>query len=90
MLEKLLSGVSEARKKLPASDFVPKRPKLLLKISPDLTSEQIKDVAQVVRSSHVDGVIVSNTTIQRPKGLRDRAFALPHTCLPNLNLRSQT
>ncbi|KAL1710884.1 Dihydroorotate dehydrogenase-domain-containing protein [Schizophyllum commune] len=71
LLEKLLSGVSAARKKLPASDLVPKGPKLLLKISPDLTSEQIKDVAQVVRTSHVDGVIVSNTTIQRPKGLRD-------------------
>ncbi|KAL1743215.1 Dihydroorotate dehydrogenase-domain-containing protein [Schizophyllum fasciatum] len=71
LLEQLLSSVSDARKKLPASDFVPKGPKLLLKISPDLTPAQITDIASVVRTSHVDGVIVSNTTIQRPKGLHD-------------------
>ncbi|TRM65369.1 Dihydroorotate dehydrogenase-domain-containing protein [Schizophyllum amplum] len=71
LLQKLLSGVSEARTKLPASDLVPSGPKLLLKLSPDLTATQLTDIADVVRNSAVDGVIVSNTTIQRPAGLRD-------------------
>lgn len=41
----------------------------MLKIAPDLDEAQIVDIADVIRKSHIDGVIVSNTTIQRPKSL---------------------
>ncbi len=46
----------------------------MLKIAPDLDDPQIADIADVIRSSDIDGVIVSNTTIQRPKTLRSRTY----------------
>jgi dihydroorotate dehydrogenase len=45
---------------------------LLLKIAPDLTSQERCDIAEVALSTRVDGLIVSNTTIARPTGLRSR------------------
>ncbi|KAF9485477.1 hypothetical protein BDN70DRAFT_903047 [Pholiota conissans] len=68
-LEQLLSGVTKARDELAPSELTGKRPKVLLKIAPDLDEAQIVDMADVIRKSHIDGVIVSNTTIQRPKSL---------------------
>lgn len=50
-----------------------KRPKpLLLKIAPDLTQEQIDDIISIVQTTNIDGLIVSNTTIDR-KGLKTNA-----------------
>ncbi|EEB86716.1 hypothetical protein MPER_16226, partial [Moniliophthora perniciosa FA553] len=51
--------------------MVPRHPKprIVLKIAPDLDDTQIEDMADVIRKSSIDGVIVSNTTTQRPKGL---------------------
>ncbi|KAF8676185.1 dihydroorotate dehydrogenase family Type 2 subfamily [Rhizoctonia solani] len=62
MLEELLDGVCKERDALPRSTL----PKIVLKIAPDLDELAIQDVAEAVRESGVDGVIVSNTTIQRP------------------------
>ncbi|KHJ83374.1 dihydroorotate oxidase [Oesophagostomum dentatum] len=47
------------------------RPKLLLKIAPDLIESEKKDIAKVVVDPKygVDGLIVSNTTISRPDSL---------------------
>ncbi|KDN50839.1 hypothetical protein K437DRAFT_233471 [Tilletiaria anomala UBC 951] len=42
---------------------------LLVKIAPDLDEVQLQDVADAVMESGVDGIIVSNTTIQRPTSL---------------------
>ncbi len=39
---------------------------LLLKIAPDLDGQALDDIADVVRTSGIEGVIVSNTTIARP------------------------
>ena len=49
-----------------------KKPKLLLKISPDLTENELKDIASVCKNSKykVDGLIVTNTTISRPPDLK--------------------
>lgn len=44
-------------------------PPLLLKIAPDLTAEDKQDIAEVTLASGIDGLIVSNTTIDRPPGL---------------------
>ncbi|KAF8631875.1 hypothetical protein AX15_002144 [Amanita polypyramis BW_CC] len=68
-LRRLLTGVTQARDELPISPITTQRPKLVLKIAPDLDESQIADIANVVRESRIDGVIVSNTTIQRPKNL---------------------
>ena len=45
-------------------------PPLFVKIAPDLTTDDIADIAEVAQSSGIDGLIVSNTTIARPEGLR--------------------
>ena len=45
---------------------------VLVKIAPDLTLAELDDVVGVARKHRVDGMIVSNTTIERPASLRDR------------------
>ncbi len=49
---------------------VPTRPKLLVKVAPDLSEEGLLSVVQTAIAEGVDGLIVSNTTIRRPPGLR--------------------
>ncbi|KAF8654654.1 hypothetical protein AX16_003473 [Volvariella volvacea WC 439] len=68
-LEELLSGVRKARDELPDSFLTRRKPKLMLKLAPDLDELQLEQIAEVIRNSGIDGVIVSNTTVQRPKGL---------------------
>ena len=46
-------------------------PPLLVKIAPDLTELDKADIAAVVAAQGIDGLIVSNTTIQRP-GVKQR------------------
>lgn len=48
-----------------------KPPPLLVKIAPDLTDSDKKDIAAVASAEPVDGLIISNTTIERPDTLRD-------------------
>lgn len=45
-------------------------PPLLVKIAPDLSEEAKDDIADVVLRSGVDGIIISNTTLARPKELK--------------------
>ncbi len=42
-----------------------KRKPILLKIAPDLTQDQLLDIIDIVRSTALDGVIATNTTIGR-------------------------
>lgn len=72
MLETLLAGVTKARDVLPPSPLTQTRPKIVLKVAPDLDDLQIQEMGEVIRNSKIDGVIVSNTTIQRPKHLSSR------------------
>lgn len=57
--------VQRARQALDALALDP-RPPLLLKIAPDLTAEDLADIAAVALAGGLDGLIVSNTTITRP------------------------
>lgn len=45
---------------------------LILKIAPDLDDEELQDIVDAVLESGIEGMIVSNTTIARPEGLRGR------------------
>ncbi len=45
-------------------------PPLLLKVGPDLDGDAIRDIAEVALASKVDGLIVGNTTVERPATLR--------------------
>ncbi len=42
-----------------------KRKPILLKIAPDLTNDQLLDIIDIVNTTKIDGVIASNTTIDR-------------------------
>jgi dihydroorotate dehydrogenase len=44
---------------------------VLLKIAPDLSLPDLDDVVGIARARRVDGMIVGNTTVTRPAGLRD-------------------
>lgn len=72
-LTALLAGVIETRDKLPRALPV------FLKIAPDLTDEELADIADVARDTGVDAVIATNTTLSR-EGLqsshRDQAGGL--------------
>lgn len=61
MLEKLLKDVVEERNRIAVDGL----PKIAVKVACDLNEEELGDVAGAVRSSGVEGVIVSNTTIRR-------------------------
>ncbi|KIM83074.1 hypothetical protein PILCRDRAFT_819864 [Piloderma croceum F 1598] len=71
LLEELLAGVTKARDQLAPSELTSRRPRLVLKIAPDLDDSQLIDIADVIKNSGIDGVIVSNTTIRRPSTLVD-------------------
>jgi dihydroorotate dehydrogenase len=58
-LTKLLSTLKEKN-----SAETKQRP-ILLKIAPDLSNEQLDDVIDIVSSTKIDGIIATNTTIDR-------------------------
>jgi dihydroorotate dehydrogenase len=60
-LTKLLSRLKE----LNAKKTSPKP--ILLKIAPDLTNEQLDDVVSIVAETKIDGVVATNTTIDRSR-----------------------
>jgi dihydroorotate dehydrogenase len=63
-LQRLLHALTEARARQGL------RVPLLLKIAPDLDTQAMDDIAQVLLSAGIEGLIVSNTTIARPSSLR--------------------
>ena len=72
LLVHLLRNVVQARDE--AAALSTRRPKLVLKISPDLDTRGVSDIADAVGAvKGIDGVIVSNTTVQRPAHLHNGA-----------------
>lgn len=66
-LTNLLTKVVAERDSLDGTLIDPSRkPPILVKIAPDLTEPEIKSIAQSAKDSKIDGIILSNTTIQRP------------------------
>lgn len=49
-----------------------RKPPLLAKVGPDLTQAQMVAIAEVALTTGVDGLIIGNTTVARPKDLRSR------------------
>jgi dihydroorotate dehydrogenase len=50
-------------------------PPLLAKVGPDLEETELHDIAEVALATRLDGLIVGNTTVHRPPGLRSRHAA---------------
>ena len=69
-LQSLIKSVLKARKDLNLSS----PPPLIVKIAPDLSGEDMEDIAEVVTSvdTKIDGLIISNTTVTRPDSLQSR------------------
>jgi dihydroorotate dehydrogenase len=58
--------LKELLKAVKAKNSVKKFPKpILLKIAPDLTDGQLDDIIEIVKETSIDGVIATNTTIDR-------------------------
>lgn len=68
ILQELMTNVVRARDALPPRGQGRNLP-ILVKIAPDLDQAQLHDIADAALASGIDGLIVSNTTVQRPKTL---------------------
>jgi len=64
LLDPLLAALLQARAELTAQ--LGRRVPLLLKLSPDLADEELSGIAVIIRARSIDGVIATNTTVQRP------------------------
>lgn len=58
-LAALLAGVMQVRETLP------NRIPIFLKIAPDLKTEELADIAEVAKTSNLDAIIATNTTLSR-------------------------
>lgn len=67
-LLELLTRVLDARNNVEAKEN--RKIPLLVKIAPDLTEDDKKDIAGVALELDLDGLIVSNTTLSRPETLQ--------------------
>ena len=68
VLDDLLSRVIDARERVTRSAGPTP---VLLKIAPDLSLPDLDDIVGIARSRRVDGMIVGNTTLARPRSLRE-------------------
>jgi dihydroorotate dehydrogenase len=69
LLENLLSAIAEERRTNP-HDHGGRTP-ILVKLAPDLSEEELDDALDVILRSGMDGVIATNTTLERA-GLHSR------------------
>lgn len=69
-LEALLAALTGARRRL-AQGGEPAKP-ILLKIAPDLEADDERVIAETALDAGIDGLVVANTTLARPAGLRSR------------------
>jgi dihydroorotate dehydrogenase len=60
------------RQLMAARETAGARPPLLLKIAPDLTQAEREDIAAIALERGIDGLVVANTTVARPPGLKSR------------------
>jgi dihydroorotate dehydrogenase len=62
-LEDLLEALYSARSELEATER--RRVPILVKLSPDLNDEELEDAVGVVQGAGMDGIIATNTTVDR-------------------------
>lgn len=65
-LDSLLTAVVDERNRLPQETLPP----VIVKLSPDISDEQAKDMARAIKATGVDGVLVCNSTVERPSSLK--------------------
>ncbi|HVT62364.1 MAG TPA: quinone-dependent dihydroorotate dehydrogenase [Legionellaceae bacterium] len=62
--EHLVSSLRQEQLRL--SDHYRRYVPLVLKISPDESNERLQSMAEVIKKNHIDGIIATNTTCERP------------------------
>lgn len=65
----LLERIIEERAKSCRENY---KPPLLVKLAPDLDEKQQEEIAQTVMEAGIDGLILTNTTLERPEYLNER------------------
>ncbi|GME71845.1 unnamed protein product [Ambrosiozyma monospora] len=66
-LTNLLTAVVKQRDQLAGKLLDPNvKPPILVKVAPDLTEPEIESIAKSAKDAKIDGIIMSNTTVQRP------------------------
>lgn len=63
---------------------------ILLKIAPDLTNDQLLDIIEIVKVTEIDGVIATNTTIERRNLKSDLVFSVEKGGLSGKPLASRS
>lgn len=64
-----------AKKKNELRDITNKNTPLLLKVAPDLVMYEQEKISEIVMKNKIDGIIISNTTIDRDPNLRSKYAA---------------
>ncbi|XP_020244638.1 dihydroorotate dehydrogenase (quinone), mitochondrial isoform X1 [Asparagus officinalis] len=72
-LKDLVKKVQAARDEMQWAEDGP--PPLLVKIAPDLSKQDLEDIAAVALALRLDGLIISNTTISRPDPVSQHPLA---------------
>ncbi|CAN6689675.1 unnamed protein product [Malus baccata var. baccata] len=72
-LKDLVKQVQGARDEMQWGEEGP--PPLLVKIAPDLSKEDLEDIAAVALALRLDGLIISNTTVSRPESVSKHLLA---------------
>uniref|UniRef100_A0A6N2M997 Dihydroorotate dehydrogenase (quinone), mitochondrial n=1 Tax=Salix viminalis TaxID=40686 RepID=A0A6N2M997_SALVM len=67
-LKDLVKKIQAARDEMQWGEEGP--PPLLVKIAPDLSKEDLEDIAAVALALRLDGLIISNTTVLRPDSVK--------------------
>jgi len=67
-IEALLKAALEARARSAREPLPP----LFAKVGPDLGEDELRDIVEVATALGIDGLIIGNTTVTRPAGLKSR------------------
>ena len=70
-LEEIVSACTAVNDELSKQHNRPTKP-LLVKIAPDLSDDQLVAVVKTARSSGCDGIVATNTTVERPEAASKR------------------
>ncbi len=67
-IEILIKALLQKKKEHPNLEHKP----ILFKIAPDLDEEQLRDIALICLANEIDGLIISNSSVDRPSSLISR------------------
>ena len=70
-LVRILSHCSAINQQCSDLHGLPLKP-LLVKVAPDMTDEQLVHIAQTAKAHGADGIVVSNTTVERPPSISSK------------------